>query len=126
MPSDEALQANKGLPTVVDIDSAEHYRWGGGSEGWHLLKRPELGVIQERVPPGDRERRHFHTNSRQFFYILHGRAVMEVNGERFELVSGQGLEVSPRLRHQFMNESGEPVTFLVISSPHSHGDRTEE
>ena len=36
-----------------------------------MLNRPELSVIQERVPPGDRERRHLHSKARQFFYVLH-------------------------------------------------------
>jgi mannose-6-phosphate isomerase-like protein (cupin superfamily) len=112
------------LLRVVDITSGERYQWGSGSEGWHLLNRPELSVIQERVPPGDRERRHFHSKARQFFYILEGQAVLEVDGSRLEFSAGQGLEVPPGVAHQFMNESQGSVTFLVVSSPHSHGDRT--
>jgi mannose-6-phosphate isomerase-like protein (cupin superfamily) len=109
---------------VVDMNSGERYQWGEGSEGWHLLNRPELSVIQERVPPGDRERRHFHSRARQFFYVLQGVAVIEAGGTRFEIRAGQALEVPPGTHHKFMNDSGEPVTFLVVSSPHSHGDRT--
>ena len=108
---------------VIDIRSAEPYQWSA-SEGWHLLNRPDLSVIQERVPPGDREQRHFHSRARQCFYILEGQAVLEVEGSRFELHAGQALEVPPGARHQFMNESAEPVGFLVVSCPHSHGDRT--
>lgn len=110
---------------VTDIATSERYQWGAGSEGWHLLNRADLSVIQERVPSGDRERRHFHSVSRQFFYILQGAAVLEVEGSRFELRAGQGLEVPPNARHQFENESGESVTFLVVSCPHAHGDRTD-
>jgi mannose-6-phosphate isomerase-like protein (cupin superfamily) len=112
------------LTQVVDIHSGEQYQWGTASWGWHLLNRPDLSVIQERVPPGDHERRHFHSVARQFFYVLQGEAVLEVDGSRFALGPGQGLEVPPGARHQFMNESAEAVTFLVVSSPHSHGDRT--
>lgn len=110
---------------VVDISSAERYPWGSASEGWHLVNRPDLSVIQERVPPGDRERRHFHAKARQFFYILEGHAVLDVDGRRFELSAGQGLEVPPGTTHEFANESREVVTFLVVSAPHAHGDRTE-
>ena len=109
---------------VVDIHSAPPYQWGAASQGWHLLNRPDLSVIQERVPPGDRERRHFHSTARQFFYVLQGEAVLEVDGSRFTVGSGQGLEVPPGVQHQLMNESSDVVTFLVVSSPHSHGDRT--
>jgi mannose-6-phosphate isomerase-like protein (cupin superfamily) len=110
--------------TIVDIHTAQAYQWGVASQGWHLLNRPDLSVIQEQVPPGDRERRHFHSTARQFFYVLQGEAVLEVNGSRFVVRSGQGLEVPPGAQHQFMNESTDTVTFLVVSSPHSHGDRT--
>lgn len=112
------------MPQVVDIHSGTHYTWGAASQGWHLLNSPELSVIQEQVPPGDRERRHFHSNARQFFYVIQGEAVLDVDGSRFELRSGQGLEIPPGTPHQFMNESAAVVTFLVVSSPHSHGDRT--
>jgi mannose-6-phosphate isomerase-like protein (cupin superfamily) len=108
----------------VDIRSGERYQWGSASEGWHLLNRPDLSVIQERVPPGDRERRHFHSRARQFFFILEGQAVLEVGGARLEVNVGQGVEVPPGVAHQFMNESQSAVSFLVVSSPHSHGDRT--
>jgi mannose-6-phosphate isomerase-like protein (cupin superfamily) len=109
---------------VIDSNSGERYLWGAASEGWHLLSRADLSVIQERVPPGDRERRHLHSRARQFFYVLEGEAVVEVDGVRFQLKSGQGLEVPPGAHHQFINESAAPVTFLVVSAPHSHGDRT--
>jgi mannose-6-phosphate isomerase-like protein (cupin superfamily) len=109
---------------VVDINTSPAYQWGAASQGWHLLNRPDLSVIQEQVPPGDRERRHFHCTARQFFYVLQGEAVLEVDGLRFTVRSGQGLEVPPGAQHQFMNESAGTVTFLVVSSPHSHGDRT--
>ena len=113
------------MPRIVDVTTGKRYQWGSASEGWHLLDRPELSVIQERVPPGDRERRHFHSKARQFFYVLDGRAVLEMDGTRFELGVGQGLEIPPGAAHQFINESQSAVTFLVVSCPHSHGDRTD-
>lgn len=111
--------------TVIDLAHAEHYKWGLESEGWHLLDRADLSVIKERVPPGDGEHRHYHTTARQFFYILEGEAVIEIEGSRFVLRAGQGIEVRPGDSHQFMNESDGPVVFLLVSAPRSHGDRTD-
>ena len=85
-----------------------------------------MSVIAERVPPGAKERRHFHSIARQFFFILSGCAVIEVNGERVTLQKGQGLEVSPGIAHQFMNESPEDVHFLVFSHPSTNDDRVEK
>jgi hypothetical protein len=46
------------LPTST-VD-AEHYVWGSVCDGWRLLNEADLSVIQERVPPGQGEVRHFH------------------------------------------------------------------
>jgi hypothetical protein len=44
----------------ISIGSAEHYTWGSVCDGWHLVRRPELSVIRERMPAGTSEVRHFH------------------------------------------------------------------
>lgn len=105
--------------------SAEHYIWGDICDGWHLVKRPDLSVIAERVPAGAKETRHAHAVSRQFFYILSGNAVIEMDGVQVEMAEGQGLEVPPGVPHQFMNPSSKEVHFLVISHPSTKGDRFE-
>jgi len=110
---------------AVDIGSARHYRWGAASDGWHLLDGADLSVIQERVPPGDQERRHRHARARQFFYILAGQATLEIDGREVVLSAGQGIEVPPGTPHQFFNRSGADVEMLVVSSPRSHGDRVD-
>lgn len=85
--------------SVVSTDNAEHYLWGDGCDGWHLLKDPSLSVIQERVPPGKSEQVHRHAVARQFFYILEGRAEMRRADEVFVLSAGQGIEVPPGVPH---------------------------
>jgi mannose-6-phosphate isomerase-like protein (cupin superfamily) len=109
---------------IVDRSNTEHYSWGNGCDGWHLLQRDDLSIITENVPAGESEQRHFHHHSRQFFYILAGEAVIEIAGERKVLQSQQGIEIPPGVAHQFRNESSGEVVFLVISMPKSHGDRT--
>jgi mannose-6-phosphate isomerase-like protein (cupin superfamily) len=113
------------IAEVIDRASAEHYLWGEACDGWHLLKRDDLSIIAERVPPGAKEIRHFHSETRQFFFILSGSAVMEIEDRCVTLVEGQGLEVPPGARHQFRNESLADVHFLVISHPTTRGDRSE-
>jgi mannose-6-phosphate isomerase-like protein (cupin superfamily) len=108
---------------IVDRSNAEHYLWGNNCDGWHLVKQADTSVITERVPPGQSEQRHYHIYSRQFFYILTGEAVIEVDGKSQVLQAHQGIEIPPRVVHQFRNQSSSDVTFLVISVPKSHGDR---
>jgi mannose-6-phosphate isomerase-like protein (cupin superfamily) len=109
---------------VSDIDTADHYTWGGVCDGWHLLKDPTLSVIRERVPPGAGEAAHFHVRARQFFYVVSGTATMEFEHEAVTFAAGQGLHVPPGTRHRFVNRSDADVVFLVISSPTTAGDRT--
>jgi mannose-6-phosphate isomerase-like protein (cupin superfamily) len=108
---------------MISRENAEHYTWGEACDGWHLVREPDLGVIEECMPPGTAEVRHYHQKSRQFFYILSGVAVMEVDGRHVTLTAGQGLPISPGVPHQIRNESADVVRFLVVSHPHSHGDR---
>ena len=108
---------------AVRIDNAEHYTWGEGCDGWHLLKRDDLSVIQERVPPGKFEIKHLHRKARQFFYILKGEATMVLGAQTIRLLAAEGIEIPPGAAHQFRNDSTEEVVFLVVSAPKSHGDR---
>ena len=108
---------------AVSIENAEHYVWGEICEGWHLLKRDDMSIIQERVPAGAAETMHYHTKARQYFYILEGEAVMDFLDHQVVLHKGDGLEIPPEVRHQFRNLSNADVHFLVISVPTSRGDR---
>jgi mannose-6-phosphate isomerase-like protein (cupin superfamily) len=108
---------------TVSAESAEHYCWGQGCDGWHLLAGDDLSVIEERVPPGAAEVRHRHVRSRQFFYALEGVLTLELEGAVHELQCGHGLHVPPGAAHQARNEGGADVRFLVVSVPRSHGDR---
>ena len=108
---------------LISAENAEHYIWGENCDGWHLLKRADLSVIQERVPVGVAEEMHYHETSRQFFYVLEGEGKMIFEDREVILQNGQGLEISPMVKHQFKNNSQEDVHFLVISVPSARGDR---
>jgi mannose-6-phosphate isomerase-like protein (cupin superfamily) len=103
--------------------TAEHYAWGEVCDGWRLVHNEKLSVIEERMPAGAREQRHFHRQARQFFYVLAGELTMEIEGQQHALQARQGVEIAPGERHQAINASGEDVRFLVISSPPARGDR---
>ena len=107
----------------VSAQNAEHYRWGQGCDGWHLLAGDDLSVIEERMPPGASEVRHRHARSRQFFYALVGTLTLELDGQVHRLQQGQGLHVPPGAAHQARNDSRADARFLVVSVPRSHGDR---
>lgn len=110
---------------VISAANAEHYEWGQKCDGWHLVASADLSVIEERMPSGTFETRHHHVRSRQFFYVLEGELIMEVEYHEYTVRAGQGIEVAPGQRHQAMNRSDRPVRMIVVSQPPSHGDRVE-
>ena len=113
------------IPKPTSTAVAPAYTWGDGCDGWHLVRAANLSVIEERMPPGTREVRHWHARAAQFFYVLNGTLTLEVEGERHVLPPRTGIELPQGTAHQAMNETGADVEFLVISNPPSHGDRIE-
>lgn len=109
--------------SATSKSTAAHYIWGSHCDGWHLVKNPQLSVIQERMPAGASEVRHFHHHAQQFFYLLAGKAVMEVDGRPIVVAAGEGIWIPAGTSHQMRNDSADDVHFLVISQPPSHGDR---
>ncbi|MEP7144142.1 MAG: cupin domain-containing protein [Ferruginibacter sp.] len=108
---------------IISVKNAEHYVWGNGSDGWHLLKNEDLSVIEERMEPGTSEVLHFHKKAQQLFYILSGEAGFESGQTLIHLGAGETVHVPPGIPHRIFNNCDEDLRFIVISSPESHGDR---
>lgn len=110
---------------IVSRESAAHYNWGEGCDGWVLAPGPDLSVIEERMPPHTSEKPHHHAKARQFFFVLSGTLCMELE-ERLHLINaGGGIEIAPMAVHQARNDTAQDVRFLVISSPTTRGDRID-
>ncbi len=109
----------------VSTKNTEHYTWGNNCDGWHLVKNKELSIIQERVPMGCSEKRHYHSTAQQFFYVLSGIATLELEGVNHQLTPYTGIHVPAEKAHQLSNQEKEDLIFIVTSTPPSHGDRIE-
>ena len=105
--------------------SAEHYAWGNQCDGWHLVRAAQLSAIEERMPAGASEVRHWHARALQFFYVVEGTLRMDIEGALHTLPAGTGVEIPQGTAHQARNDSESAVRFLVISSPPHQGDRKE-
>ena len=64
---------------MIYKETAEHYSCANGCDGWCLVKRTDVSVIQEtlRLDPG--EIRHLNRQAWQFFFVLRGKATLELN-----------------------------------------------
>ena len=110
---------------VISTENAEHYVWGGRCDGWHLAQTPQMSVIEEKVPSGCFEARHYHVRSEQFFNVISGAATIEVEGRVYELNENHGLHVQAGKPHQLHNRRECDLRFIVLSVPPSHGERVE-
>ena len=108
---------------IISTDNAEHYKWGGQCDGWHLLRTDGLSVIRERMPPGTSEQLHFHHKAQQLFYILAGVATFQIEGGTKTVHAGESIHIPKTTQHCILNNGDTDLHFLVISEPKSHGDR---
>ena len=103
----------------------DHYTWGDGCQGWHLVKTDLLSVIKEIMPPGTAERMHFHEHAKQLFYITKGVATFEVDGTLTSIGAGESIYLLNGEVHRISNRTETDLEFIVVSQPPSHGDRVD-
>lgn len=100
-----------------------HYTWGNGCDGWNFVSSGDLSVKQERMPPHTAEQSHLHRHAQQFFFILSGEAVFEIEGQQIGLKCRQGFSVYPGQVHRIRNEADVDLEFLLCSQPATDSDR---
>ncbi|HVM87714.1 MAG TPA: cupin domain-containing protein [Puia sp.] len=104
-------------------DGGTHYKWGDDCDGWVLVDEKSLSVKVERMWPNTSEQKHYHEKAKQFFFILKGIAVFEVQQERISVKAGDGIYIEAGKEHRILNEEDEYLEFTVTSQPSTNGDR---
>ena len=120
-----SLRVKTMMPMPISTANADAYNWGAQCRGWHLMRAANVSILEERMPPSTQEVRHWHARARQFFYVLDGELVIEVEGVEHTLPVGFGIELPSGNAHQVRNDGATDARFLVISSPPHQGDRRE-
>ena len=99
-----------------------------------LLSNPEGEVIQEllglqaggatghslakiTIPAGKASEAHFHKKSEESYLILSGSATMVIDGEKFDLKSGEAVLIEPMEVHQIANSGNDDLAFLAVCVP---------
>lgn len=77
------------------------------------------------MPPRVAEVCHAHDHAEQFFYIMLGSATIEIKGTEHALGKNQGISATRGQMHQITN-TGAGVVLLLISAPHSRGNRVTD
>ena len=81
-------------------------------------------LAEASLPPGGTTQRHYHRLSEEFYYILDGSGLMEIDGESREVGPGDAILIPAGAWHQIRSQEATlPLRFLCCCAPpYSHGD----
>ncbi|RYG57021.1 cupin domain-containing protein [bacterium] len=72
---------------------------------------------------GQKTTRHFHPKAEEIYFVLKGRGLMEIDGERVEMGEGDAVAIPSGARHQIEALGSEALEFLCCCAPaYSHED----
>ena len=104
-------------------DCLNHYKWGDDCHGWVFIDTEALSVKQELMPPDTTETMHLHKLSTQVFFILKGRALININGVKSILKPEQGITILSGQEHCISNDQPVDLEFIIYSYPSTNNDR---
>jgi mannose-6-phosphate isomerase-like protein (cupin superfamily) len=72
-------------------------------------------LAEATLPAGGSTRRHWHGESEEFYFLLEGRGVMEIDGVAREVGPGDAILIPPKAWHQLT--ATEPLRLLCCCAP---------
>lgn len=80
-------------------------------------------LAEASVPAGGATERHYHKISEEFYFMLEGRARMEIDGEEQEVGPGDAILIPAGAWHQISATHGEDIRLLCCCAPpYAHED----
>lgn len=114
--------------TIRQLAEQDPFTTADGSTIRSILDRANAPVANQSlaeatVPIGGATQRHYHRASEEFYFILEGEGVMEIDGETRKVGPGDGVLIPPGTWHQITASEGADLRFLCCCAPpYSHHD----
>lgn len=111
---------------VQNLSSQKPFITRDGSRIRSILDRANAPVenqslAEASIPAGGATDRHYHKLSEEFYFLLEGRGIMEINGETRPVVPGDAILIPPGAWHQITAQT--PLRFLCCCAPpYAHED----
>lgn len=83
----------------------------------------EQSLAEATLLPGGSTQRHWHKTSEEFYFLLEGSGLMEIDGETRTVVPGDAILIPAGAWHQITAAADAPLRFLCCCAPpYSHDD----
>jgi mannose-6-phosphate isomerase-like protein (cupin superfamily) len=111
---------------VLNLEEQKPFTTKDGSTIRSILDRTNAPVEKQslaeaRVAAGSSTQRHYHRCAEEFYFILEGRGVMEINGTTRGVGPGDAILIPPGAWHVITGET--ELRFLCCCAPpYSHED----
>jgi mannose-6-phosphate isomerase-like protein (cupin superfamily) len=112
--------------TVQNIEAQAPFITKDGSTIRSILDRTNAPVqnqslAEARLPRGSATQPHYHRRTEEFYFILQGTGLMEIDGESRPVAAGDAILIPPGSVHQITAHSD--LRFLCCCAPpYSHED----
>jgi len=101
---------------MVEVGKAEMLQNSHGVDVRKLYDTDHAQAMHIMLKPGESLKKHI-TPVDVFFYVLEGREVLEIGGERKEVGPDTLIESPAKIPHRWYNEGNELVRILVVKVP---------
>jgi mannose-6-phosphate isomerase-like protein (cupin superfamily) len=111
---------------IRQLEEQEPFTTRDGSTIREILNRANAPVAHQSlaeasIAAGGATQRHYHAASEEFYFILEGEGMMEIDGERRQVVPGEAILIPPGAWHQIT--ASRDLRFLCCCAPpYSHED----
>lgn len=120
--------ATLGTMTINQLSAQAPFTTKDGSTIRSILDRTNAPVemqslAEATVPAGTATQRHYHKVSEEFYFILEGHGLMEINGETQNVGPGDAILIPRTAWHQITAASNSTLRFLCCCAPpYAHED----
>ena len=95
---------------AINFEGLQIYDYTAGGQ-----TSSSLALIE--IPPGIRHREAWSKRSDKYYYVVAGRILFSLNGEEYDLTSGDFCLVRQGQHFRYENRTEEPVTLLLVHTP---------
>ena len=113
--------------TINSLDAQKPFTTADGSTIRSILDRTNAPVEKQSLaeatlPAGGATERHYHKLSEEFYFVLEGTAVMEIDGAKKDVAPGDGILIPAGAWHQITAKSEGLRILCCCAPPYSHDD----